>query len=102
MPLENQPTTQPTNKVVAGTLGAGLGPALYLIAAIYWPVLKDPELQLYLMPVVTAAFSLGPAWFKKNLTEWSQEEHAGRNWWVTIGGVVVIAVVAGGIGYLVR
>lgn len=102
MPLENQPTSQPTNKVVAGTLGASVGPALYLLAALQWPQLKDPELQIVLMPIISAAFSLGPAWFKRNLTEFSQERLAGRNWWVTIGGVVGIAAASAATGYFIR
>ncbi len=91
MPLEDQPTAQPSNKLVTGTLGGSFGTAVYVMASMKFSFLKEPELQLALMPVVVALFTLGPAWFKRNLTAFSQEQHANRNWWITIGGVAAIA-----------
>ncbi len=98
MPLEDQPTAQPSNKLVTGTLGGSFGTAVYVMASMKLSFLKEPELQLALMPVVVAVFTLGPAWFKRNLEAYSQMQHANRNWWVTIGGVVAIAAIGASLG----
>lgn len=102
MPVVDQPTAQPTNKVTAGTIGASFGAALYSLAEMKFDFLKNPEIKLSLMPIFVAVVALGPAWFKKNLTEFSQEVHAGRNWWVMVGSVAGVAVLGAAAGYLIR
>lgn len=102
MPTIDEPTSQPTNKVTAATIGASIGAALYSLAETKFELLKNPEIKISLLPVFIAACTLGPAWFKRNLTAFSQEVHAGRNWWVMIGSVAGVAVLGAAVGYLIR
>lgn len=102
MPTVDEATSQPSKKVTAAAIGAGVGAALYAIAETKLDFLKMPEVKGGLMPLVASAFALGPAWFKRNLSVLSQEKHAGRNWWVMIGGVVAVAALGLVVGYMVH
>lgn len=48
----NQPSSQPTNKLTAATLGAALVPALGLILRNAFPNWYDPDVLLGMTPIV--------------------------------------------------
>ena len=52
MDVVNQPSSQPTNKLTAATLGAALVPALGLVIQNLWPSWYDPTVLMGLTPIV--------------------------------------------------
>lgn len=94
MATTNQPTSAPSDKLTASTLGTGFATLAYALAAKRYPVLSDKEIMVSALPAFAIVCSYLPGYIKREADELTKTMTAAQRWMVFGGGIAIIIALA--------
>lgn len=87
----DQPTSAPTPKVTAATLGAAVAAAIQAYVIARFPIFRDPVIWVPLAPLLAGSGALVAGYFRRMTDRWDE-----WSWWPLVGGLALIGV---GLGF---
>lgn len=98
--LVDQPTSAPSDKVTAATIGAGVATVAYALLAKKFVVLAEPAVMTAALPALVTLCTVVPGYLKREAANFIKEREG--NWrWTHLGYGAFLVAVGGAFGYMV-